>query len=142
MPCAEAVRRFALAAVGGTLGAIPHTSEPPMPDPTRTAPPGVATASVSDPTATTGGEPAALGPDPPPLAAGRYVLGEEIARGGMGAVYRATDVVFGREVAVKVLLGQRTSSSGTVQRFQDEARITGQLQHPGIPPAHDLGTLP
>ena len=32
--------------------------------------------------------------------------------------------------------------SGTARRFADEARITGQLQHPGIPPVHDLGTLP
>ena len=31
---------------------------------------------------------------------------------------------------------------GTARRFVDEARITGQLQHPGIPPVHDLGTLP
>jgi len=60
----------------------------------------------------------------------------------MGAVYRATDTVFGREVAVKLLLEKYTPLSGTAHRFHDEARITGQLQHPGIPPVHDLGTLP
>jgi tetratricopeptide (TPR) repeat protein len=69
-------------------------------------------------------------------------LGEEIARGGMGAVYRATDTTLGREVAVKVLLDRYTAGSGAARRFADEARITGQLQHPGIPPVHDLGTLP
>ena len=72
----------------------------------------------------------------------RYALGKEIARGGMGAVYRATDSAFGREVAVKVLLEAYAPNSRTARRFHDEALITGQLQHPGIPPVHDLGTLP
>src|SRR5262245_49649910 len=79
----------------------------------------------------------------PPLAsARRYVLGEEIARGGMGLVCRAIDTTFGREVAVKVLQERYGPASGAARRFADEARITGQLQHPGIPPVHDLGTLP
>jgi formylglycine-generating enzyme required for sulfatase activity len=69
-------------------------------------------------------------------------LGVEIARGGMGAVYRATDTAFEREVAVKVLLDRFAPTSGTARRFHDEARITGQLQHPNIPAVHDLGTLP
>ena len=72
----------------------------------------------------------------------RFILGEEIARGGMGAVFRATDTVLGREVAVKVLLDRYAPDGGTARRFADEAHITGQLQHPGIPPVHDLGTLP
>ena len=78
----------------------------------------------------------------PPASAGRYVLGEEIARGGMGEVYRATDTVLNREVAVKVLQAKYGPESGSAHRFADEARITGQLQHPAIPPVHDLGTLP
>ena len=79
----------------------------------------------------------------PPLAsASRYVLGSEIAHGGMGAVYRATDTTFGREVAVKVLKETFSPTSGVARRFADEARITGQLQHPAIPPVHDFGTLP
>ena len=80
-----------------------------------------------------------ISPSPP---ANRYVLGEEIARGGMGVVYRATDAAFGREVAVKVLLAKYGPDSVAARRFADEARITGQLQHPAIPPVHDLGTLP
>jgi formylglycine-generating enzyme required for sulfatase activity len=80
---------------------------------------------------------------PPRVSAGRYELGEEVARGGMGAVYRATDTAFAREVAIKVLLNKFGADSGAVaRRFADEARITGQLQHPAIPPAHDFGTLP
>jgi tetratricopeptide (TPR) repeat protein len=69
-------------------------------------------------------------------------LGEEIARGGMGIVCRATDTVLGREVAVKVLQGKYAADSGTALRFVAEARISGQLQHPGIPAIHDLGILP
>jgi serine/threonine protein kinase len=71
----------------------------------------------------------------------RYTLGEEIASGGMGRVYRATDTVLGREVAVKVLQQEFAPDSGVARRFADEARIAAQLQHPGIPPIHDLGTL-
>jgi tetratricopeptide (TPR) repeat protein len=72
----------------------------------------------------------------------RYALGEEIARGGMGVIHRATDIVLGREVAVKMLQERFTLDSGTARRFAEEAHITAQLQHPGIPPVHDLGTLP
>jgi tetratricopeptide (TPR) repeat protein len=60
----------------------------------------------------------------------------------MGIIYRATDTVLGREVAVKVLHDKYTPASGVARRFADEARITAQLQHPAIPPVHDLGTLP
>src|SRR5262245_12476726 len=74
--------------------------------------------------------------------AARYRLGEEIARGGMGVVYRATDTVLGREVAVKVLQEKYAPDPGTARRFADEARITAQLQHPNIPAVHDLGVLP
>jgi tetratricopeptide (TPR) repeat protein/tRNA A-37 threonylcarbamoyl transferase component Bud32 len=71
----------------------------------------------------------------------RYQLQGEIARGGMGIIYRATDTVLGREVAVKVLQEKYTPESVAAVRFFGEARITGQLQHPSIPPVHDLGTL-
>jgi serine/threonine-protein kinase len=80
-------------------------------------------------------------PTPAP-STGRYHLLDEIARGGMGAVYRAADTLLGREVAVKVLLDRYGPESGVARRFIDEARIAGQLQHPGVPAVHDLGTLP
>jgi tetratricopeptide (TPR) repeat protein len=60
----------------------------------------------------------------------------------MGVVYRAFDTVLGREVAVKVLHDQFAPTSGAARRFADEAMIAAQLQHPAIPPVHDLGTLP
>jgi serine/threonine protein kinase len=77
-----------------------------------------------------------------PTVAGRYQLLDEIARGGMGIVYRARDTVLDREVAVKVLQERFAPGSLVARRFLDEARITGQLQHPGVPAVHDLGTLP
>src|SRR5262245_6090929 len=72
----------------------------------------------------------------------RYQLGEEIARGGMGVIHRATDTVLGRKVAVKVLQEKYAHDPATARRFADEARITAQLQHPNIPAVHDLGALP
>ncbi len=113
-----------------------------MADPTRAVAPPELTNSLADPAATTGGDPSASPVVAPPTAAGRYVLGAEIARGGMGEVYRATDTVLNREVAVKVLQSKYAPDSGTARRFADEARITAQLQHPNIPAVHDLGTLP
>jgi hypothetical protein len=72
----------------------------------------------------------------------RYELGEEIARGGMGVVYRATDTAFGRAIAVKVLHEKFAPTSVAARRFADEARIMAGLQHAAIPPVHDLGTFP
>ena len=76
------------------------------------------------------------------VAAGRYELGPELAGGGMGLVLTARDRVLGREVAVKVLRPELADRPGAVARFVDEDRIAAQLQHPGIAPVHDLGTLP
>jgi tetratricopeptide (TPR) repeat protein len=77
----------------------------------------------------------------PALRAGRFELGEELARGGMGIVYRARDDSLGRDVAVKVLHERYAVDSLVGQRFLDEARITAQLQHPAIPPVFEVGRL-
>jgi eukaryotic-like serine/threonine-protein kinase len=73
---------------------------------------------------------------------GRYQIEEEIAHGGMGVVFRAHDFDLGRTLALKVMLEHHQGSPDIERRFRDEAQITGQLQHPGIPPIHELGTLP
>jgi tetratricopeptide (TPR) repeat protein len=77
----------------------------------------------------------------PPQSAGRFQLGQELARGGMGVVYCARDESLGRDVAVKVLHQRYLGDPLVSQRFVDEARITAQLQHPGIPPVFEVGRL-
>ncbi len=72
---------------------------------------------------------------------GRYQIFGEIARGGMGAILRGRDRDLGRDLAVKVLLEEHRDRPELVRRFVEEARIGGQLQHPGIVPVHELGTL-
>jgi tetratricopeptide (TPR) repeat protein len=101
-------------------------------------------AADGDPNASTqAGAPSTSIPAALPLAASqRYALGDEIARGGMGVIYRATDMALGRDVAVKMLQAKFALDSGVARRFAAEARITAQLQHPGIPPVHDCGRMP
>ena len=70
----------------------------------------------------------------------RYVMGDEIARGGMGRIVAATDLNLGREVAMKRLIRGQAEQLGLQLRFVEEGQITGQLQHPNIVPVHDLGT--
>jgi tetratricopeptide (TPR) repeat protein len=70
-----------------------------------------------------------------------FVLENEIGHGGMGVVYRARDLALNREVAVKVLQERFGPQSGTASRFLHEARVTGQLQHPGIPAVYQVGAM-
>jgi hypothetical protein len=70
---------------------------------------------------------------------GRYRLTSRIAVGGMGEVWRATDDVLGREVAVKVLKEEYTGDPGFLQRFRAEARHTAALSHPNIAGVYDYG---
>jgi tetratricopeptide (TPR) repeat protein len=84
---------------------------------------------------------AAASRERPPTVPG-YDLGEEIGRGGMGVVYRARDLGIGRDVAVKLLQERYAADSEAASRFVEEARITGQLQHPGIPAVYQVGALP
>ncbi len=80
-------------------------------------------------------------PAPPvwQLSGSRYQVVGEIGRGGMGVVLRAIDTDIGRPLAIKLML--RKGDALTTERFLAEARITGQLQHPGIPPVHEIGRL-
>jgi serine/threonine protein kinase len=76
----------------------------------------------------------------PESAGERYTLHEPVGQGGMGTVYRASDRALGRDVAVKVLRGDVADAEAAV-RLEREARILARLEHPGIVPVHDVGTL-
>lgn len=69
--------------------------------------------------------------------AGRYQLEERIAIGGMGEVWRATDQVLGRAVAVKLLRPEYLHDEVTLLRFRAEAQHAGLLNHPGIAQVYD-----
>jgi serine/threonine protein kinase len=69
----------------------------------------------------------------------RYELTHRLGRGGMGIVYAAQDRVLRREVAIKVL--NEIGSHAATEHLLAEARILGRLEHPGIVPVHDAGTL-
>ena len=71
------------------------------------------------------------------LLEGRYRLGEPIAAGGMGEVWRATDLVLGRPVAVKLLRPGYGEHEDDLARFRAEARHAGSLSHPGIAQVYD-----
>jgi tetratricopeptide (TPR) repeat protein len=71
----------------------------------------------------------------------RYQPQGAIARGGMGLVLRVHDVEVDRPLALKLLLDHDAATTERARRFLEEARITGQLQHPGIPPVHEIGRL-
>ncbi|MFT4543203.1 MAG: hypothetical protein ACI835_005672, partial [Planctomycetota bacterium] len=77
----------------------------------------------------------------------RYQVLGEFARGGMGAILRVWDRDLRRTLAMKVVLNKRQQSAGSevaayeskLGRFLEEAQVTGQLDHPGIVPVHELG---
>ena len=70
-------------------------------------------------------------------AASRYVLEQELGRGGMGVVYRARDTRLGRTVAIKIL-NPRQHTPDAIRRFEREARAAAALSHPGIVHIYDF----
>ena len=79
--------------------------------------------------------------DAPDLGGTRYQLVSKLGQGGMGGVFQVEDQVLERQVALKVL--SIADPKGTLsERLLQEARIIARLEHPGIVPVHDAGTLP
>ncbi len=86
-----------------------------------------------------------------PGSFGRYRIKGEFERGGMGAILRVWDEDLRRHLAMKVMLGKADPdapgdtpkmNTRALGRFLEEAQVTGQLDHPGIVPVHELGLTP
>jgi len=81
----------------------------------------------------------AEGSGPTTTQPGRYIVGNAVAHGGMGAILHARDLNLRRTVAMKVILPEKETSEQHRLRFVQEAQLTAQLEHPNIVPVHELG---
>ncbi len=69
----------------------------------------------------------------------RYLLVEQLGKGGMGVVYRAERVLVGDEVALKILRSEFVAETEAVERFRREARAAARLRHPNVVVIYDYG---
>jgi len=74
------------------------------------------------------------------LLGGRYLVESELGRGGMATVFKGTDTVLGRPVALKVLSPQYSGDANFVTRFRREAQAAARLNHPNLVSVYDTGT--
>src|SRR5205823_3662289 len=77
---------------------------------------------------------------PQTILAGRYVLQEELGRGGMASVWKATDEVLDRPVAVKILHDHLAEDPTFRERLKTEALASARLTHPNIVNVFDTGS--
>ena len=76
---------------------------------------------------------------PPGLRLGPYEILSPLGSGGMGEVYRARDSRLGRNVAIKILPAELSADPDRLQRFEQEARLLGTLNHPNLLAIYDVG---
>lgn len=75
----------------------------------------------------------------PRMLGQRYRLEQRLGQGGMGKVYRATDLSLNRRVAVKMIRDEFFTNQLTIEKFRQESRVTGGLAHPNVVTVHDFG---
>jgi tRNA A-37 threonylcarbamoyl transferase component Bud32 len=75
----------------------------------------------------------------PRMLGQRYRLEQRLGQGGMGKVYRATDLSLNRGVAVKMIRDEFFTNQHTIEKFRQESRVTGGFAHPNVVTVHDFG---
>src|SRR4051812_20335326 len=78
---------------------------------------------------------------PGTLLGGRYRIIALLGRGGMGEVYRATDLTLGQSVALKFLPEQAAADQRLLERFHGEVRVARQVSHPNVCRVYDIGEV-
>src|SRR6266576_5104361 len=76
-----------------------------------------------------------------PIFAGEFEVDQELARGGMGIVFRAVDEQAKRPVALKVLSPELGLTPRAAERFKREGRMVAELEHPNIVPVYRVGQI-
>ena len=128
------------------MSPVPSSPSPPEGsiENSRTLSDPVSPPRVSNDTKTIIGNEAITGGDNPPVASqvgetiGKYEIRSQLGAGGMGAVLLAYDSVIEREVAIKVLSEDVAASKVALQRFLQEARAIGRLNHPNVVSIYDI----